>query len=226
MALFHSPKIITDGLVLHFDVANKKSYPGSGSTITDRSGTGNNGSLINSPTFSSDNNGNFAFDATNEYISIAETSTLDLQSYTYAFWIKRTQAQNSNWLQILQRSTSNRNPGIWFYINQVDRLHFSIRMSNDSNTSVNPTGFYLNEWHYFTATVNYDGTNTRLNGYTDGVLTDGPVDLGSLSPILGTGSSFVGKYGLHLASLKIYNRAIPAAEILQNYNATKSRFGL
>jgi hypothetical protein len=226
MSTLYSPSIVTDGLVLHFDVANKKSYPGSGSTITDRSGTGNNGSLINSPTFSSDNNGNFAFDATDEYISIAETSTLDLQSYTYAFWIKRTQAQNSNWLQILQRSTSSRNPGIWYYINEVNRLHFSIRVSSGSLPSVNPGGFYQNEWHYFTATIEYNGTNTIMNGYTDGVLDDGPITQAGVSPSLGTGSSFVGKYGLQLASLKIYNRAITAAEVLQNYNATKSRFGL
>ena len=226
MATSYQPKIITDGLVLCLDAGDSKSYGGSGTTWTDRSGYGNHGSIINSPTFSSDNNGNFAFDATNEYISIAETSTLDLQSYTYAFWIKRTQAQSNGWLQLLQRSTSNRNPGIWFYINQVDRLHFSIRVSSNSAPSVNPTGFYLNEWHYFTATVEYDGTNTSMNGYTDGVLTDGPVNLIGVSPTLGTGGSFIGKFGLHLADLKVYNRALTEDEVLQNYNATKGRFGL
>ena len=223
---YNRPQIVTNGLVLCLDAGDVQSYSGSGTTWADRSGNGNNGSIINSPTFSSDNNGNFAFDATDEYVSIAETSTLDLQSYTYAFWIKRTQAQSSSWLQFLQRSTSNRNPGIWFYINEVDKLHFSIRMSGDYNTSVNPPGFYLNEWHYFTATVKYDGTNTSLNGYTDGVLTDGPNNYANVSPTLGTGSSFVGKYGLHLANLKVYNRALEASEVLQNFNATKSRFGL
>jgi hypothetical protein len=226
MSAHANPDIVQDGLVLCLDAADKKSYSGSGSTWTDRSGNGNNGSIINSPTFSSDNNGNFAFDATNEYISIAETSTLNLQNYTYAFWIKRTQAQSGSWLQFLQRSTSNRNPGIWFYINQVDRLHFSIRLSNGSQFNVNPTGFYLNEWHYFTATVEYNGTNTIMSGYSDGVVTSGPLTSASVSPTLGTGSSFVGKYGFHLANLKVYDRALTAAEILQNFNATKSRFGL
>ena len=224
MATAYQPKIVTDGLVLCLDAADRKSYPGTGTTWTDRSGNNLNGSLINSPTFSSDNNGNFSFDATNESVSIAETSILNLQSYTYAFWIKRTQAQSGNWMQILQRSTSNRNPGIWFYINEISRLHFSIKLSSGSAPSVNPGGFSLNEWHYFTATVEYDGTNTTMNGYTDGVLNDGPVALGSVSPSLGTGSSFVGKFGLHIANLKIYNRALNQTEVLQNYNATKSRF--
>ena len=225
MATSYSPKIITDGLVLCLDAADKKSYSGSGTTWTDRSGNNLNGSLINSPTFSSDNNGNFSFDATNESVSIAETSILNLQSYTYAFWIKRTQAQSGNWMQILQRSTSNRNPGIWFYINEISRLHFSIRVSNGSSPSVNPGGFSLNEWHYFTASVEYTGSNTIMKGYTDTVYNSGSTTTGAY-PNLGTGSSFVGKFGLHIANLKIYNRALNQTEVLQNYNATKSRFGL
>jgi len=226
MSTLYSPKIITDGLVLHLDAANKKSYSGSGTTWTDRSVTGNNGTLTNSPTYSSNNGGHLAFDGADEYISIAESSTLNLQSYTYAFWIKRRQAQSSGWMQLLQRSTSSRNPGIWFYINEVDRLHFSIRVSSGSLPSVNPAGFHLNEWHYFTATVEYDGTNTTMNGYTDGVLNDGPSVLGGVSPSLGTGASYVGKRLFDLAALKVYNRVLTASEVLQNFNATKSRFGL
>jgi hypothetical protein len=224
MSAHANPNIVDDGLVLCLDAGDSKSYPGSGTTWTDRSNTGNNGALINSPTFSSDNIGHLAFDGTDEYISIVESSTLDLQNYTYAFWIKRRQAQSSGWMQILQRSTSNRNPGIWFYINEVSRLHFSIRVSSGSAPSVNPGGFSLNEWHYFTATVEYDGTNTTMNGYTDGALNDGPVALGGVSPSLGTGPSYVGKKEFDLAALKVYNRALTDKEIAQNYNATKDRF--
>jgi len=223
MATAYQPKIITDGLVLCLDAADKKSYPGTGTTWKDRSGNNLNGSLINSPTFSSDNNGNFSFDATNESVSIAETSILNLQTYTYAFWIKRTQAQSGNWMQILQRSTSNRNPGIWFYINEISRLHFSIRLTGGSAPSVNPGGYVLNEWHYFTASVEYTGSNTIMKGYTDAVYNSSYTG-GDDPPVLGTGSSFVGKYGLHIANLKIYNRALDQTEIVQNYNATKSRF--
>jgi len=225
MSSHANPDIVTDGLVLALDAGDIKSYPGTGTTWKDRSGNNLNGTLLNSRTFSSTNKGDFSFDATNESVSIAETSILNLQTYTYAFWIKRTQAQNANWLQILQRSTSSRNPGIWFYINEVNRLHFSIHLTGGSMPSVNPGGYELNEWHYFTASVEYTGSNTIMKGYTDGVYNSSYTG-GDDPPRLGTGSSFVGKYGLHIANLKIYNRALDQTEIVQNYNATKSRFEL
>ena len=81
----------------------------------------------------------------------------------------------------------------------------------------------MNEWHYFTASVEYTGSNTIMKGYTDGVYNSSYTG-GDDPPRLGTGSSYVGKYGLHIANLKIYNRALDQTEIVQNYNATKSRF--
>ena len=76
MATSYSPKIITDGLVLALDAGDIKSYPGTGTTWKDRSGNALNGTLLNSPTFSGANKGDFSFDATNESVSIAETSIL------------------------------------------------------------------------------------------------------------------------------------------------------
>lgn len=225
MSSHANPNIITDGLVLALDAGDIKSYPGTGTTWKDRSGNNLNGTLLNSPTFSGANKGDFSFDATNESVSIAETSILNLQTYTYAFWIKRTQAQSGNWMQFLQRSTSSRNPGIWFYISEVNRLHFSIHLTGGGMPSVNPGGYELNEWHYFTASVEYTGSNTIMKGYTDGAYNSSYTG-GDDPPRLGTGSSFVGKYGLHIANLKIYNRALDQIEIVQNYNATKSRFEL
>jgi hypothetical protein len=167
----------------------------------------------------------FSFDGTDETIFIGETPDLNNLSYTYAFWIKRKAGQSSSWLQFLQRSTSNRNPGIWFYINEIDRIHFSIRLSNGTSTSINPGGFFQNEWHYFTATVDYNGTNTVMRGYRDGIQVDS-LTLSNVAPILGTGFSYIGKQLMDIGNLQIYNRALTADEVLQNYNATKRRYGL
>ena len=81
MTLQHSPRIITDGLVLCLDAANKLSYPGSGDVWTDLAGS-NNGALTNGPTFSSANGGNINFDGTNDYCSFLKSSgiTRDLGS--------------------------------------------------------------------------------------------------------------------------------------------------
>ena len=67
MAFSYSPKIVTDGLVFAVDAANKKSYPGSGTTWTDLAGS-NDGTLTNGPTFDSGNGGSIVFDGSDDYI--------------------------------------------------------------------------------------------------------------------------------------------------------------
>ena len=75
MALAHSPRIVRDGLAFYLDAANTKSYPGSGTTWTDISGKGNDGTLTNGPTFSSDNLGSIVFDGSNDHIGSIGTAT-------------------------------------------------------------------------------------------------------------------------------------------------------
>jgi hypothetical protein len=94
MALAHSPSIVTSGLVLCLDAANPKSYPGSGTTWTDLSGNGNNGTLVNGPTYSSVNGGSIVFDGSNDYISTAYSiGTVSQQSISC--WISKTNLQYS-----------------------------------------------------------------------------------------------------------------------------------
>ena len=68
MALHHSPRIVTNGLVLCLDAGSRKSYGGTGNVWRDLAGS-NNGTLTNGPTFSSANGGSIAFDGTNDYVS-------------------------------------------------------------------------------------------------------------------------------------------------------------
>ena len=92
MGLGHSPRIVTDGLVLCLDAANARSYPGTGTTWTDMKG-GNNGTLANSPTFN--NNGSlshFSLSGSNDNIKIAESSTLNFQPtqpFSVFCWFKK-----------------------------------------------------------------------------------------------------------------------------------------
>ena len=79
MGLTHSPRIVTDGLVFCVDPANARSYPGTGTTLTDLEGS-NNGTLTNGPTFSSNNRGVFTLDGTNDYIAVADSS----ENFTFA----------------------------------------------------------------------------------------------------------------------------------------------
>ena len=90
MALQYSPKISTDGLVLCLDAADRNSYPGTGTTWTDLSGNGNNGTLTNGPTFSSSNRGGISVDGTNDYINCGNGSTIQqtTNDFSISVWIK------------------------------------------------------------------------------------------------------------------------------------------
>ena len=77
MSTKYSPQIVTSGLVLALDAANKVSYPGTGTTWYDLSGNGNTGTITNGPTFSNVNLGTIVFDGTNDYVSIPSTSNFN-----------------------------------------------------------------------------------------------------------------------------------------------------
>ena len=93
MATSYSPKIITDGLVLCLDAGDGKSYSGSGTTWTDRSGNGYNGTLTNGPTFDSSNGGNIVF-AGDDYVDCG-LSSFQPTEMTLSVWVKKTTSNTS-----------------------------------------------------------------------------------------------------------------------------------
>ena len=75
MTIGYGPTVVTDGLVLALDAADRNSYPGSGTTWTDLSGNGNNGTLDNSVTYTSNNGGGLSFDGTDEIVLLPKIIT-------------------------------------------------------------------------------------------------------------------------------------------------------
>ena len=90
MATKYSPKTVTDGLLLSFDAANTKSYPKSGTTWSDLSGNGNTGTLTNGPTFNSANGGSIVFDGVDDYVNVANASSLNSSAQTISVWYNAT----------------------------------------------------------------------------------------------------------------------------------------
>ena len=87
MGLSHSPRIVTDGLVFCVDAANKRSYPGVGTTWTDLTANKNNGTLTNGPTFDSANGGSIVFDGTNDYVDLGSSLSISTSSpFSVEFW--------------------------------------------------------------------------------------------------------------------------------------------
>ena len=230
MALSHSPKISTDGLVLCLDAGNPKSYPGSGTTWTDLSGNGNNGTLTNGPTYSSSNGGSIVFDGTNAYVRIPYNSNLNPTTITVSAWIKRNQVVNFAHFIGLPINNSTWNPPYLSYgveyIGTTDTISFTLGFTDNTFAYTNASAYGNNRWFYFAAT--YDQSNVKV--YIDGALITTRAETKTLYN--STADFYIGaintssQYPLNgnIAQVSIYNKALTAAEIQQNYNATKGRY--
>ena len=229
MSYFNGPPIITSGLVFTIDAADKNSYPGSGTSWTDLIRDNTTGSLVNGPTFNSSNGGSINFDGTNDKVNFADTGLpTGTSSRTVSIWFlfdqMRFQAAISYGTPNVTNSKQN-----W----AIGTLNGKIWMSTEGpNYNFGETTRTANTWYNVVAT--YNGTNlTRfIDGTqvaTNNVVTDGA----QLNTVL-NGTLRIGDYDTvfgapwdgRVANAMIYNRALTAAEVLQNYNALKSRFGL
>ena len=212
MALAHSPRIVTDGLVLCLDAGNTKSYPGSGATWTDLSGNGNNGTLANSPSYS---NGSLSFDGVNEYMTSTFSFTAG-QAVTISGWLYSTES-TLTYRNFVDTPTNTR-PMIWW--DTAGKIEF------DTGSGYRTPDVYRNQWVYVTL-VKPSG-DTVASYYVNGVFaSNGGV---SYSVTASTPTWFNRNGGQtwlgNCSNVSIYNRVLTASEIQQNYNATRGRFGI
>jgi hypothetical protein len=230
MGLNHSPRIVTNGLTLYLDAANPKSYPGSGTTWSDLSGNGNNGTLTNGPTFDSGNGGSIAFDGSNDYVS--ETTGLSDSfwqgNWTACFWVNfdtLNTTTGSSDKTLLQHGTSTTRSGLHL-TQRNSRIHFGLYADDLQATTVLSTG----NWYNVVFTLNNSTfvKQNYLNGTLDNSHTGGGAYIGSgnNSRIAGVVLSFGLHFDGYMSNCSFYNRVLTASEIQQNYNATKGRFGL
>jgi len=240
MSLSHSPSIVTNGLVLLLDAANSKSYPGTGAAWTDLSGNGNTGTLTNGPTYSNVNNGSIVFDGVDDYALVTNPATLRNQNFTLSVWINpATQTKgivsivdfdhasgpSQGWVLQSEDATTNRNYYLAWY----------------TGTQFQPTGgggFGSGKGIQITTSVwqniVYCKNGTSLLGYMNGtqVYTGTATDSTVSYPI--NRNLRVGNYvqdasrGFtgNIATAQIYNRALSATEVLQNFVALRGRYGI
>lgn len=232
MAFSNGPSTITNGLVLALDAADKNSYAGSGTTWRDLSGRGNNGTLTNGPTFSSANQGTIVFDGIDDYVNCGNNSSLSLGTMTISAWVKPS-TNISNYRAIIADESVGGAP--WNY-----RLFLNISAGtviydiHDGTAYSGLTSTYAindNNWHYVCGVRVSVGGAIRL--YIDGALNASATDTTNrstlanavwvgISPVAGGGYPFLGS----IAKVQVYNTALSTEQILQNYNAQKSRFNL
>ena len=220
MGLDHSPLIVTDGLQVFLDAGNTRSYIGSGNTAYDLSGSGNTSALTNGPTFNSSNLGAFVLDGSNDYILVnSQANILSKTAYTKIAYIYISNFSTSN--NIISGGFSGQHAFWMFGTNKLNAGH-----NGAWNTVVGATSLSLNTW-YFAAVTYSDSTGWKLylNGREDGTSATTTTFNGNQEIVIGaysSGNNFTGR----IASVQVYNRVLSASEIVQNYNATKRRYGL
>jgi len=241
VGLYHSPRIVTDGLVLCLDAANAKSYPGSGTTWSDLSGNGNNGTLVNGVGYNSSNGGYLSFDGVNDYVRCTpKNSTTNglyfggATSISVSAWVKNNTTNTFNNF-VMYEDNVNLN-GVE-PVRLATRGHqgdntalFAITQSDISNSATSNT--ILNDTDYYHLTGTFGGGYVKI--YVNGIFESQVSLSGSMDvPISGTSARwFIGSGELdssrflngNIAQASIYNRALTASEVQQNYNALKSRF--
>ena len=225
--------LVTSGLILNYDISNSSSYPGSGTTITDLQAN-SNATTFNSPTYTSSGGAYLTFDGINEYFTTNTALGSKLNpvnsSTIISIFVWVCPMDNGVIVQEIGQTTPNTN----WHDSQIEMVSGTLRFSVWSN---NP-GFAssistpLNNWYYIGFT--YDGTNLR--GYVNGSLavTSGTISRSTPgsnlyyaiahadNTNLGDGTFSNMRFG----GMQVYNTALSTNDVLNNYNATKSRFGL
>ena len=230
MALAHSPKIITDGLVLCLDAGNTKSYPGSGTTWTDLSGNGNTGTLTNGVGYSGDNLGSLSFDGVNDYVNVGNVQTYfpgPIISGAIDFWIKPG-VINANDIYIGMQNPYGNRIYIGNYLGLWD-VGFGSFAWNGGFIGTRQS--VTLSWTNVCLNITSGSAKLYINGIeTITKTTDTTVSMTGVFPI--GGYLFEGTFdntnmgSSNISSVKIYNRALTASEIQQNFNATRSRYGI
>ena len=218
--------VITSGLTMLLDAGFVPSYPKSGVTWSDLSYNGNNGTLTNGPTYSSSNGGTIVFDGTNDYVNGPAISAQLTGDITVEGWIYITSGP-SDWVRIIgtgANPSGNRTFGLWYDVNR--RLLWQRYGTN--NVGVQPTNVLsYNTWYYVAATTSGNSHSVYLNGTSIGSSTvAGPWTASNETITIGSAVGIHTYLTGNISIARIYNRGLSASEILQNFNAQKSRFGL
>jgi len=215
MGIRRGPNIIQEGLVLSLDAGNVRSYPGSGTTLVDLGSQKTNAGLVNSPTFNNAVPKNFALDGINDYIETPNMSVTSTRTVEVTYKLLST---GQSWGPLWRSDWKER-----------------IFPSNTVIINSNGTYYYLagpqDNTNIVTSTYSYSGTSLKC--YRNGALTDsqtmdGAMDSSTYYYAFGyqCGGSSCLYSNVQIYSVRMYNRQLSDTEVLQNFNMTKTRFGL
>ena len=218
--------IVTNGLVLNLDAAKVDSYPGTGTTWRDISGNNNNGTLTNGPTFSGiGKQAAIVFDGVDDYVSGSGTK-LTTQG-TIITWFKTSNTYPNNYLFSLPFASGGSNGFDLGFGGSTSFRGIVVTTSTYAELTYTTT-YSDNNWHM--GALTYSGTTATL--YYDGVARNSASITGSLLQTA-NGEFNVARFGSYgayaaasISNATVYNRALSADEVSQNFNALRGRYGI
>jgi hypothetical protein len=237
MATSYSPAIVTNGLVILVDAANPLSYPGSGTTWADLSGQGNNGSLFNGVSFSSQNGGALVFDGTDDYASVDVNSWIRSTSSAYTFssffYYNGGSSGGAPYSLMTFPNAGDTNDGFWQHLNLGNwlwRTEDNVAGENGGNVEA-PSPFSNGNWYHIATVVK---TNSLIF-YRNGLLVATISTSFNWANLRNDGDAYLyisTGYGENyymngnIGNFQMYDRELSSSEILQNYQALRTRFGI
>ena len=229
------PRIVTEGLVGHWDAGNPYSYPGTGTTWTDLSGNAINGTLTNGPTYSSDRGGVFTLDGVNDHVNCGNnaltrfnnTAAFTVEGWAYFSAItgypaiagQDTVGSPRNGYELLALETSS-TTAMWGF----ERFGAGTA-AGAYGPAVNKSEL-TNRWVHLVGTYNGSTLTLYENSISIATATGVTTSNNNTTTPLYFGRLFSSYLKGAIAIVRIYSRALSSAEITQNFNATRGRFGL
>jgi hypothetical protein len=240
MATIYNTSVVRSGLVLHLDAANPKSYPGTGTVWKDLSGQGNNGTLSN-VTYATSSSGSMLFDANDDNVLISNNSSFSFSgNFTVSAWIKVNSFNTSGIWNVVSKKLSFNNtqsgwscqydyrtPGVLQFRNNNGTVtNDSTPTSPVNNTALlNQTTAWANSaWVISGTTVTF-----YINGQTRGSAAVAFTNTDTANNLyIGKSVGSVGDPALfmNITGVKVYNRALSAAEVGQNFEALRGRYSI
>jgi hypothetical protein len=244
MGTSYNPKIVTDGLVLNLDAGNKKSYLGTGTVWTDLTKNKVVGTLTNGPTYSA---GAITTDGVDDYINCGNYTNANFgtSNFTINMWIKTTSTAGGTILAKSTGDSANASYGWLIYLNAaIGQIGFATAtaagaFSTSGNYIIRTSGASVNNGAWKMVTIVADRSLANVSIYINGVLqtlttwisaTASLATVGNITNsqvlCIGNESDFNVPANVTFSLVQLYNKALTLNEILQNFNATKGRFGL
>ena len=232
---YYQGNIVTNGLIMNLDAGNLISYGGTGTSWKDLTNTTTGATLVNGPTYNTSNGGSIVFDGTDDYVTgFNEISINNSQPFSVDIWFNLTSFLDA-YPSLIQLKTNTAYG--WNLTLSQSSSYLGITFGSTSSWSTVKTDNVptVGVWNHIILTYNGLGATTisnyktYLNTVEQTLSSAGGFTTNQQANYIGTTNGatrgiddFYGK----ISNVKIYNKVLTQSEVIQNFNAHKSRYGL